>query len=107
MMATKFVEKDCVFTHEGKDYESGGAYVLDDKALVYVRLGDKTVTDWHGNKLGTVLGYRLGDWRYLTAKGQPCHPYRIAYVRVEMNGREWWGRYNYDGGNLVRLRVKK
>ncbi len=47
-----FVEQDCTFTHEGKAFSSGGAVVTDDYLIAYIGKF-ATVTDWHGNEIGT------------------------------------------------------
>jgi hypothetical protein len=71
MSAAPFIERDCVFTFEGRDYESGGAYVTDTHAAGYPEfrrispidgqyfrnidmVGDcGELRDWHGNAIGT------------------------------------------------------
>jgi hypothetical protein len=59
------------------------------------------VTDWYSKPVGQVLEYRLSSVRYTGSV-----PWRMAYVRVWMDGAEWWGRYNCDQGQAVRLRRK-
>lgn len=103
---SEYIEKDCTIEHNGRTFEAGGSYIVGDVALVYVskREGENfRCTDWHGKTLGAVLTHKVGAWRY-PPRGIP---YRMAYVRVSMNGREWWGRYNCENGQAVRLRAVK
>jgi hypothetical protein len=52
-----YVETDCKITHNGKEFESGGAVVSDTYLIGYIKgecekFGDKgCVTDWHGKKI--------------------------------------------------------
>lgn len=59
-MKTVFVETACIFTHEGRNFEAGGAIVTPDFAIGY--LGEKGIlTDWHGRALGTFR--YVSTWR--------------------------------------------
>jgi hypothetical protein len=51
-MQIPFVEQNCVITHEGKSFESGGAVVTENYLVAYP---DKNgvLKDWHGNQIGT------------------------------------------------------
>ena len=51
-MDTPYIEKDCVFTFEGKSFESGGAVVANGFAIGYMSNAMHSITDWHGNHLG-------------------------------------------------------
>ena len=97
------IEADCKFVHEGKTFESGGAYVVGNKALVYVKEKEREVTDWHGNCLGHIVTHKVGARRFTMHTR-----WRMAYVKVRLDdGGVWWGRYNYDDGSVVKLtRVK-
>ena len=54
-----YVEKDCIFTHNGRAFESGGAAVTDSHLVAYPA-ADGTLNDWHGNVLGT--------WRVISSR---------------------------------------
>jgi hypothetical protein len=55
-----FVEQDCVFRHDGREFSSGGAVVSDHYIVAYLgRAG--VLTDWHGNRIGTWT--TLSSWR--------------------------------------------
>lgn len=97
----QFIESECAFTHEGKTFVAGGSYKTEDCALVYISNteGVYTSTSWHGQPMGQVKSHILGTERW----GRYGY-YRMAYVRVLMDGAEWWGRYNCDSGQAVRLR---
>ncbi len=49
--AEPFVESDCTIEHEGRTFESGGAFVSDTHLIAYAG-PDHTLTDWHGKRLG-------------------------------------------------------
>jgi hypothetical protein len=55
-----YIEQDCTFTHEGRQFTSGGAVVSDLFIIAYLGK-DGTLTDWHGNKIGTWS--TLSSWR--------------------------------------------
>lgn len=50
-MSETWVEPECVVAHEGRSFESGGAYVSDDHLVAYTSEGG-VLTDWHGNPIG-------------------------------------------------------
>lgn len=49
---TKFIERDCTFTHEGRAYESGGSAYDGTHAIAYMTGDMKRVTTWRGADLG-------------------------------------------------------
>lgn len=58
--AGNYVELDCAITHEGRTFESGGAYLGGDRLVGYLGNGGE-FTNWHGDVLGT---YRItSSWR--------------------------------------------
>jgi hypothetical protein len=99
------IEKDCTIEHEGRKFTVGGAYIGDNHGLVYLnkREGLWRVTDWHGNVLGTVKSYSKGP----VVWGPKGVPYYMAYVRLDLDGREWFGRYAPESGEAVRIRAVK
>jgi hypothetical protein len=55
-----YVEKDCIFTFEGKEFESGGAVITPDYIVAYP-VDDGKLADWHGNIIGA---FRIvSKWR--------------------------------------------
>ena len=97
-----FVEQGCYIEFRGRKFQAGGAYILGDRAMAYVDEKARKVTDWHGKVIGYIVDHVIGNRRW--TKHQT---YRMAYVRCRIDGGQWWGRYNFDGGNLVRLRRVK
>jgi len=53
------VEKDCVITHNGKTFESGGAFASDDYLIAYPAK-DGVLTDWHGRQ--------IGEWKLISER---------------------------------------
>jgi hypothetical protein len=51
-MADIYIERDCIWTHEGRGYEAGGAIVTPDHIIAYPA-ADGVLCDWHGAVLGT------------------------------------------------------
>jgi hypothetical protein len=63
-----YVEQNCTFTHNGRDFTAGGAVVTSDFARGYLTFDTPeligttgAVTDWHGTRLGTAR--IVGRWR--------------------------------------------
>lgn len=101
-METKtWAETDCRIEHEGKTFSANGSYKVGDRAAVYVNDTARHVTTWQGEVVGYVVALIVGEHRWTRWQS-----YRMAYVKVRLDGddRVWWGRYNYDNGQLVRLR---
>src|SRR3990167_3625640 len=82
---TIMVEKDCIFTHAGRTFESGGAYILEDRIRAYVG-ADGILPDWHGNALGT--------WRTVSTWAIPRSFLSSTQSQIEatVNGRVYTGR---------------
>lgn len=96
------LEKNCTITHEGKVYESGGAYILpcnDGKlrGVVYVRGNLKEVTDWHGNLIARLDTYR-------NYRGNFC---RMARITFTYDGRKMVGEYCPDWADACKVRSTK
>lgn len=74
-----FVETDCTIEHNGRQYTSGGA-AYDGERLVAYAGENETLTDWHGNPIGS---YR---WRSSKATpGSHMGP-RYFYGRAVVGG---------------------
>lgn len=101
---TDFVEQDCTIQLQGRKFTSGGAWKAGDRALVYVKelkVG-ADVTDWHGKRLGELIAFHRGARRYTSRS-----TYRMCYVKVRMDGALWYGRFNDEWAQCVRLRRVK
>ena len=87
---TTYVETKCVFTHEGRSYESGGAIVTPDRIIAYL-CKDHQLNDWHGNKLGT---YRItSTWK--TPRSYVSDVMHQVYAKVD--GVTYTGRSAGEG----------
>lgn len=94
-----YVERNCVITHEGKSFESGGAFVSPDYVIGYPK-GNR-LQDWHGQDLGS---YRVtSSWRvpngWMSGK--------MFSARVVVNGVEYQGRGSGEGMIWRGKRVAK
>lgn len=77
-----FIEKDCCVKHEGQSFCNGGAMVTDDYLIGYAKDAETfgkpgTVTDWHGNPIGTFEV--TGRWRIPNGwVASHMHSYRVT-----------------------------
>ena len=84
-MANLIIEQNCVFMHEGKAFEAGGAVIADDLLIAYV--GENGVlNDWHGNVIGAIKLTR--SWK--TPRSYVSDRMYQAYATV--NGKTYTGR---------------
>lgn len=88
-MQTPYVEKDCVFEHEGRKFESGGAVVTDDYIVAYLGKANAPgvfdLTDWHGNVIGAAR--ITATWQRRSYVSTFLHQ-----VHATVNGTEYTGR---------------
>jgi hypothetical protein len=95
-----WIEKDCVFKHEGRKYESGGASVTLDHIIAYLGK-DGVLTDWHGNPIGT---YRItATWKTPRSYVSSTMNQVIAYTK----GISYTGRSAGEGMVFRGKRVAK
>lgn len=97
---TVAVERDCAITFHGQRFEANGAVVAPDFAVAYMAPDMASVTDWHGN--------RLGSARVITSWPMP-HSFvssRQYQVEARINGRLYTGR-TMGSGMLWRGKAKK
>lgn len=94
----QYVETDCTVRIEGRTFESGGAYVNPERAVVYIASTTSghlppwgTLTDWHGNKLGTYE--RVSAW---ITPGSWVSSMSYA-IRATIDGRLYHGRTQGPG----------
>ena len=86
-----FIERDCTFTHDGRTFKAGGAVITDEVVIGYVgKAGDidgcRTLTDWHGARIGRVR--LLRSWR--TPRSYVSD--RMWQAEAVVNGRTYTGR---------------
>lgn len=100
------IEQNCTFEHEGRTYESGGAYLVDCpdgkmRGVVYVQCSDvpghpHKVTTWHGDFIAYVA---LTDYQ-----GNFCKMRRVSFT---YKGRKFVGDYCPDWADAVKVRSTK
>jgi hypothetical protein len=75
-----------IVTHEGREFESGGAYVSPEHLVCYPH-DDGTVRDWAGEVLGT---YRVVSSRPAVFFGRRSHwGERYYFMRAKVQGRTY------------------
>jgi hypothetical protein len=82
-MKKPYIEQDCTFVHEGRQFTSGGAVVTNDYLIAYPG-EDGVLTDWHGNTIGA---YRVVSSKPAVFFGQ--HSWqgsRYYFMRAVVNG---------------------
>jgi len=85
-MNEPYVEPNCTITHDGQEYQSGGAFVSDTYLIAYPAAGG-VLRDWHGNQLGT--------WRPISSRkavwfGRRSYQGdRYYYMHATVNGRQY------------------
>jgi hypothetical protein len=85
-----WIEKDCTFKHEGKEFTAGGAAITDDYLVAYPNKGG-VLSGWHGNPIGV--------WR--TISGHPA----IFFGRRSWQGSTYYYmRATLDDGRVYSLR---
>ena len=94
----EYLEKDCIFTHEGKSFKSGGAFVSPGYAIGYPKFDQDqagavgVMNDWHGNKLGTariVSCWETTPRRYISP--------RMYQIEATIDGVTYTGRGGGSG----------
>lgn len=102
-MQAPYVETDCTITHEGRTYESGGAFITPERAVVYTsnNVGGHLapygeLTDWHGKKMGTFE--RVSVWR----QGDGV----MYAITADIEGRTYYGR-TQGAGMIAFLKAHK
>lgn len=96
-MTTAYIEADCIFRHDGRDFEAGGAVVLPDSIIAYPG-PDGVLQDWHGNVLGT--------WR--ATSSWPVRSYigsRMYQIEARVAGVVYTGR-GFGVGMIYRGKRK-
>lgn len=120
-MDTPFIETDCTITSpSGQQFTSGGAYITDDRAVVYLasdpipkptyRYKGKPIvthddwraplTDWHGNQVG--LYYVISSWQTPSSYVST----RMYAITATINGRTYYGR-TQGPGMVASLKAHK
>ncbi len=93
-----YVERDCVIEHEGRRFESGGAFVSPAHVIAYLGKNGM-LSDWHGRCLGT---YRItSTWKIRSWISRTMHQVEVAVAGVTYTGR------SSGVGMIYRGRLKK
>lgn len=79
-----YVETGCVFEHDGRSFESGGAVVTAERAIAYPAAGG-ILNDWHGRPLGAWRA--TSSWRVNSYMGT-----RMYQIQARINGVLYTGR---------------
>ena len=78
------IELDCIFEHEGRKFEAGGAVVTPDYLVAYPA-ADGRLNDWHGNEIGR---YTVVSSRRAVFFGRMSHwGERFYYMRAIVDGQ--------------------
>lgn len=94
-MPATFVETDCTIEHDGRTFESGGAFVSDTHLVAYPG-ADGVLNDWHGNPIGTWRA--VSSWRVDSYIGT-----RMYAMRASVDGATYHGR-GFGKGCILRGR---
>lgn len=97
----QFIEQDCKIELQGKEYESGGAYIAlctDGKmrGVVYVNSEKRIVTTWHGEFIARMS--------YTDYNGNFCKMRRVSFT---LDGVKYVGDYCPDWADACRVRSTK
>jgi len=89
--------------YKDKEFTARGAFVKEEKALLYVKEPEKEVVTWGGERVGTFTS--VGSWRG-KVPGKD-YPIQINAIRVQLNdGRRYHGRYSSESSHVVLKRIK-
>lgn len=94
------IERDCTISHNGRQFEAGGAMIAPDFAVAYMGKDMASVTDWHANPLGAARV--VSSWK-MPRSWQGDRQYQ---VEARINGRLYTGR-TMGGGMIWRGKAKK
>lgn len=100
-----YVEKNCVFEHEGRKFESVGAVVTDDYLIGYPA-DNGVLKDWHGNYIGTysVIGTR----RAVFFGHQSWQGSTYYYMRATTNDGRFYSLRGFGKSMIARgKRIKR
>ena len=92
-MPATYVEENCTIEHEGRTYESGGAFVSDTNLVAYPAAGG-VLTTWHGTPIGTWRA--VSSWRVDSYMGT-----RMYAIRATVDGATYHGR-GFGEGCILR-----
>ena len=96
-----FCEIGCIIEHEGRTFESGGAYLTQDYAVGYLSSDCKSITTWKGDP--------LGQCRVTSSWDRTPRSYlysRQFQVEATINGIKYTGR-SAGAGMLWRGKRKR
>lgn len=92
-----FVERDCVFEHEGRSFGAGGAVVAPGVVVAYPAAGG-VLRDWHGRELGSWRS--VASWPVRSFVGS-----RMFQIEARLDGVTYTGR-GFGEGCLYRGKRK-
>ena len=103
---TQFIEQDCTFTHEGKQFTSGGSWLCENKktgkleGILYAAPKTSEVTSWDGSLRIKAQFGRVFNSNWINNKRQYCwFPY---------NGKRFIGiNYSVDWNECINVREVK
>jgi hypothetical protein len=94
-MSDPYVETNCVFEHDGRAFESGGAVVTSDYLIAYPAT-DGILNDWHGRQLGTWRS--VASWRIFNSwQGERMHQIEAVVNGIRYTGRGFGESMIYRG----------
>lgn len=93
------VERDCVFEHQGRKFESGGAFVSPDFLIAYPG-ANGVLNDWHGRQIGT---YQVISSRPAVFFGHRSFMAdRYFYMRAKLTSGETYSLRGFGEGMIAR-----
>jgi len=100
--AITYIEKNCVFTHEGKDFESGGAFVSPSHIIAYP-YKNGILRDWHGEDLGAWKS--VASWPVRSWYGSHMHQIEATVNGIVYTGRGFGEGMIYKGKRKAIAKV--
>ncbi len=82
--STPIIEKDCVVSFEGKEFEAGGAFISDSHLVAYPA-ENGILKDWHGKQIGVYS--ILSSRRAVFFGRESWQGSKYYYMRAKVNGK--------------------
>lgn len=100
----EFTEKDCSIEHEGRKFESGGAFNTGNRMIAYLGKedGKLVITDWHGAILTREV--KLLSVKNMGYRGVVSD--KLLYLRFRYDGKIYSGTSSGEGMD-VKAKVTK
>lgn len=100
-MNTPYIESNCVFEHEGRAFEAGGAVATDNYIIAYPG-DDGILNDWHGRPLGR--WWIVSSWPVQSFTGSTMHQIEARVNGVTYTGRGFGKGVIYKGKRKAKQR---